>query len=87
MIGGVRLNLDLAIGASSVIESDDKDKIESIVDKVKDLNARLQDVRREQVFQRVRRPRPALKLTAWLMMIRNERPNFETKARPQTRRS
>jgi p24 family protein alpha len=87
VIGGVRLNLDLAIGASSVIESDDKDKIESIVDKVKDLNARLQDVRREQVFQRVRRPRPALKLTAWLMMVRNERPNFETKARPQTRRS
>lgn len=53
VIGGVKLNLDLAIGASSAIESDDKDKMESIVDKVKELNGRLQDIRREQVFQRV----------------------------------
>lgn len=53
VLGGVRMYLDLAIGASSTIESDDKDKIESIVGKVKDLNARLQDIRREQVFQRV----------------------------------
>ncbi len=53
VIGGVKLNLDLAIGATSLIESDDKDKMESIVGKVKDLNGRLQDVRREQVFQRV----------------------------------
>lgn len=52
-IGGVKLNLDLAIGATSLIESDDKDKMENIVGKVKDLNGRLQDVRREQVFQRV----------------------------------
>jgi p24 family protein alpha len=55
VIGGVKLYLDLAIGATSAIESDDKDKIESIVGKVKDLNARLQDIRREQVFQRVGR--------------------------------
>jgi p24 family protein alpha len=54
VLGGVKLHLDLAIGASSTIERDDKDKIENIVGKVKDLNARLQDVRREQVFQRVR---------------------------------
>ncbi|ERF68652.1 hypothetical protein EPUS_09444 [Endocarpon pusillum Z07020] len=54
VLGGVRMYLDLAIGASSTIESDDKDKIESIVGKVKDLNARLQDIRREQVFQRER---------------------------------
>ncbi len=53
VMGGVRMYLDLAIGASSTIEADDKDKIESIVGKVKDLNARLQDIRREQVFQRV----------------------------------
>ena len=53
VIGGVKLYLDLAIGATSTIESDDKDKIESIVGKVQDLNARLQDIRREQVFQRV----------------------------------
>lgn len=49
--GGVKLYLDLAIGGSGVIESDDKVKIESIVDKVKDLKAKLQDIRREQVFQ------------------------------------
>ena len=53
--GGVRLNLDLAIGETSAIESTDKGKIQDIVQKVKDLNARLQDIRREQVFQRVSR--------------------------------
>ena len=45
--------LDLAIGESSKIESDDKNKIDSIVGKVRELNGRLADVRREQVFQRV----------------------------------
>lgn len=53
-LGNVKLTLDLAIGESSKIESSDKGKIQSIVQKVKDLNARLQDIRREQVFQRVR---------------------------------
>lgn len=53
MLGNVRLTLDLAIGESSKIESSDKGKIQGIVQKVKDLNARLQDIRREQVFQRV----------------------------------
>lgn len=52
-LGNVKLTLDLAIGESSKIESTDKGKIQSIVQKVKDLNARLQDIRREQVFQRV----------------------------------
>lgn len=52
-MGTVKLTLDLAIGESSSIESSDKGKIQSIVQKVKDLNARLQDIRREQVFQRV----------------------------------
>lgn len=52
--GGVKLTLDLAIGETSKIESEDKSKIESIVGKVRELNGRLQDVRREQVFQRVR---------------------------------
>jgi len=52
-VGGVKLNLDLAIGETSAIESTDKGKIQDIVQKVKDLNARLQDIRREQVFQRV----------------------------------
>ena len=53
-LGNIKLTLDLAIGESSKIESSDKGKIQGIVQKVKDLNARLQDIRREQVFQRVR---------------------------------
>ncbi|MCJ1433662.1 emp24p/erv25p- protein [Xylographa pallens] len=53
-MGTVKLTLDLAIGESSAIESSDKGKIQGIVQKVKDLNARLQDIRREQVFQRDR---------------------------------
>lgn len=52
-VGGVKLLLDLAIGETSQIESTDKSKILDIVQKVKDLNGRLQDIRREQVFQRV----------------------------------
>jgi len=59
--GGIKLTLDLAIGATSAIESTDKGKILDIVQKVKDLNGRLQDIRREQVFQRVCiSPSPAL---------------------------
>lgn len=52
--GGVRFYLDLAIGETSLIESADKGKIMDIVQRVKDLNGRLQDIRREQVFQRER---------------------------------
>lgn len=52
--GTVRFTLDMAIGETSRIESTDKDKVETLVQKVKDLNSRLLDVRREQVFQRVR---------------------------------
>lgn len=52
-MGGIKLSLDLAIGETSAIESTDKGKINDIVQKVKDLNGRLQDIRREQVFQRV----------------------------------
>ncbi|PQE30473.1 emp24 gp25L p24 family GOLD protein [Rutstroemia sp. NJR-2017a WRK4] len=51
-MGGIKLTLDMAIGETSQIESDDKGKINDIVQKVKDLNGRLQDIRREQVFQR-----------------------------------
>jgi hypothetical protein len=51
--GGIKLTLDMAIGETSAIESKDKGKINDIVQKVKDLNGRLQDIRREQVFQRV----------------------------------
>jgi p24 family protein alpha len=52
-VGGSRIILDLAIGETSKIESADKGKIDDIVSKVRDLNGRLQDIRREQVFQRV----------------------------------
>lgn len=41
------------IGETSAIESTDKGKVDALVQKVRDLNARLQDIRREQVFQRV----------------------------------
>lgn len=51
--GQVKLTLDLAIGETSAIESSDKGKLSEIAQKVKDLNSRLQDIRREQVFQRV----------------------------------
>lgn len=50
----MRLNLDLAIGETSAIDKGDKGKLSEIAQKVKDLNGRLQDIRREQVFQRVR---------------------------------
>ncbi|MCJ1451232.1 emp24p/erv25p- protein [Mycoblastus sanguinarius] len=52
--GQVKLTLDLAIGETSAIESTDKGKLADIVQKVRDLNMRLQDIRREQVFQRER---------------------------------
>jgi emp24/gp25L/p24 family/GOLD len=84
-MGGVKLSLDLAIGATSKIESDDKGKIEGIVGKVKELNGRLMDIRREQVFQRVRSEAPwqLLRLVPVLLTrSRNERRNSETRAKP-----
>lgn len=51
--GTVKFTLDMAIGETSKIESTDKDKVQTLVQKVQDLNSRLQDVRREQIFQRV----------------------------------
>lgn len=52
--GGIKMRLDLVIGETGQIESSDKDKLQDIASRVKDLNARLHDIRREQVFQRVR---------------------------------
>ncbi len=52
--GGIKLTLDLAIGETSAIESSDKNKLEDIASRIQDLNMRLTDIRREQVFQRVR---------------------------------
>lgn len=51
--GTVKMTLDLAIGETSKIERTDKGKIQDIVGKVTELKARLHDIRREQVFQRV----------------------------------
>ncbi|KKY17918.1 putative endosomal cargo receptor [Phaeomoniella chlamydospora] len=52
--GGVRLTVDIVVGETSKIESEDKGKIDEMATKVKDLNGRLTDIRREQVFQRER---------------------------------
>jgi hypothetical protein len=49
----VKLNLDIVIGSTSKIETEDSGKMADIVQRVKDLNSRLEDIRREQVFQRV----------------------------------
>jgi hypothetical protein len=51
--GGVKFVLDMVIGETSKIESTDKGKVDDLVNKVRDLNGRLQDIRREQIFQRV----------------------------------
>ena len=52
-VGTIKIELDMAIGETSAIESTDKGTMEDLVGKVRDLNARLGDIRREQVFQRV----------------------------------
>ncbi|KAL3481644.1 emp24/gp25L/p24 family/GOLD-domain-containing protein [Aspergillus californicus] len=52
--GAVKVTLDMAIGETSKIEMEDKSKMTDLVQRVKDLNGRLQDIRREQVFQRER---------------------------------
>ncbi|PGH36290.1 hypothetical protein GX50_00795 [[Emmonsia] crescens] len=50
----VKLTIDIAIGETSKIESEDKSKMEDMAHRVMNLNSRLQDIRREQVFQRER---------------------------------
>jgi len=52
--GPIKFTLDIAIGETSKIESEDKGKLDDIAQKVKGLNAKLEDIRREQVFQRER---------------------------------
>ena len=82
-MGGIKLSLDLAIGATSKIESDDKGKIEGIVGKVKELNGRLMDIRREQVFQRVRSGQPP----KWqLLRLASSPSNHEAGARSRIQR-
>lgn len=53
-LGGVKLTLDLAIGTTSEIQTDDHGKITDLVQKVNDLNGRLMDIKREQLYQRER---------------------------------
>lgn len=69
-VGGIKLSLDLATGETSQIESTDKGKLSDIVQRVKDLNARLHDIRREQVFQRVRF---SLHMMAWVVKVYGRR--------------
>jgi hypothetical protein len=49
----VRFHLNLAIGETGDIDRDGKDQSASLAQRVQNLNARLQDILREQVFQRV----------------------------------
>lgn len=51
--GGIKLKLDMIIGHTSEIESDDKNTLGEIATRIRDLNNRLADIRGEQVFQRV----------------------------------
>lgn len=54
--GPVKMTVDIAIGETSKIESEDKGKMDDMATRVKNLNSRLRDIRREQIFQRVRTP-------------------------------
>ncbi len=49
----VKFHLDVAVGATHAIESRGNEKVTEMAKKVQDLNNRLQDIRREQIFQRV----------------------------------
>jgi len=65
----IKFHLDLAVGETSDLDRGNKDQKDSLVQRVQELNARLQDIRREQVFQRVFAPSPApyfLLSYAWL---------------------
>lgn len=52
--GGIKLSLDLAIGHTSSLEHAEKGKILNIAQRAKELKGRLQDIRREQIWQRER---------------------------------
>ena len=60
--GAVKLTLDLAIGETNSIKNADEGKVGELAQKVRDLNGRLMDIRREQVFQRVSSCPPCLDL-------------------------
>lgn len=50
----VKLHLDIAVGEAKVDEEGEKEHVKDLAGKVKDLNSRLGDIRREQQFQRER---------------------------------
>jgi p24 family protein alpha len=74
----VKLHLDLVVGETGEINRAQTDKTESLAARVQDLNARLQDIRREQIFQRV--PIPHGQVDS-----RNGRRNFGIRARVRMR--
>ncbi|KDE04505.1 hypothetical protein MVLG_05071 [Microbotryum lychnidis-dioicae p1A1 Lamole] len=50
----VRMHLDIAVGEAKVDEEGEREHVKDLAGKVKDLNHRLADIRREQQFQRER---------------------------------
>ena len=84
--GTMKMTLDLAIGETSKIERTDKGKMSDILSKVGDLKARLADIRREQVFQRVSRER-FVSSKRCLSVCRNEKQSFEISLRLRIRES
>lgn len=50
----VRMHLDIAVGEAKVDEEGEREHVNDLAGKVKDLNNRLADIRREQQFQRER---------------------------------
>jgi hypothetical protein len=50
----VKLTLDIAVGEAKVDEQGEREHVHDLASKVRDLNKRLEDIRREQQFQRER---------------------------------
>lgn len=48
------MHLDIAVGEAKVDEEGEREHVKDLAGKVKDLNTRLGDIRREQQFQRER---------------------------------
>lgn len=49
----VKFHLDLAVGHSDEFHAAGTEKVKDLARRVQDLNARLQDIKKEQIFQRV----------------------------------
>ncbi|KAI5283521.1 emp24p/erv25p- protein [Ascosphaera acerosa] len=50
----IKFSTNMVIGETSKIESEDRSKLQDMTQRVQNLHSRLQDIRREQVFQRER---------------------------------